>query len=324
MFVIEFLETVGLSFASQMKEIFLGENSRLWWGWLLLTYPIIGACVGVYELKKTGQAITPKSVFNFVFPPKIYKSASLLNDFSIVLSLYILYAFVLLLFKGIESKAIVGKMMQFSRTDILDQVNLGGYRKSITAGIGVHLFFTFLVILAYDFGFTMLHYAFHRFPFLWRFHRVHHSAEHLTPLTVARFHLVEYVLIKIVEGFTLGLIFGLFYFLLPDAIDIYKVFGLSLFGILFSSIGVFRHSHIWISYGPLSYIFCSPAMHQIHHSKEERHLDKNLSQIFSFWDYMLGTLYIPKEREYFAVGLAGEEDWNFRHKRKSLGLHFKV
>ncbi|MBC7740948.1 MAG: sterol desaturase family protein [Bdellovibrionaceae bacterium] len=319
------IQSFGMTFLNQMKEVFLGENSRLWWAWLILAFPAIGALVGAYELKKGGQPITVRTLFRFVFPKEIYKSASFKNDVIIVFSLYVLYALIIFLVAGAESKVIVGKMIQFFGTsDLMDRLQVSSYKKSLTLNLGTHLFFTFLVILAYDFGFTMLHYAFHKFPFLWRFHKVHHSAEHLTPLTVARFHLVEYVIMKVVEGLTLGFIFAIFFYLLPKGVDMYKVFGLSIFGIMFSSIGVFRHSHIWISYGFMNYIFSSPAMHQIHHSKEERHIDKNLAQIFSFWDYLLGTLYVPKTREIFAVGLAGEEGWNEAQKRKALLTHLKA
>ncbi len=325
MAILESIQAMSANFLAQLKENFLGENSRLWWAWLVIAFPLIGAIVGAYELKKSRQAVTIKGLFNFVFPKEIYKSASFKNDLIIVFSLYATYAIILFLIGGAESKVIIGKMIHFfSSSDIMDQLKLGGFKKAATLNLGLHLFFTFLVILVYDFGFTMLHYAFHKIPFLWRFHRVHHSAEHLTPFTVARFHLVEYILMKAVEGLTIGFIFAIFYYILPKGVDMYKVFGLSLFAILFSAIGVFRHSHIWISYGFMNYIFCSPAMHQIHHSKEPRHIDKNLSQIFSFWDYFLGTLYVPKTRETFAVGLSDEEGWNAKQKRKALFLHFKA
>ena len=310
-------------FLGQMKFLFLSEDSRLWWGWILLTYPVLGMFVGFIEMRRAKEPITAKGLWQFVFPATIYKSASFRNDILIVLALYIGYSLILGLFSNLEAKSIIGKLIEASKSDTITNSFAGPYKGTVPASLPVHLFFTFLVIVAYDFGFTMLHFAFHRVPFLWNLHKVHHSAEHLTPLTVARFHLGEYVLQKISEGFTLGLIFGIFFYLLPESINIYKVFGLSIFGILFSSIGVFRHSHIWISYGPLNSIFCSPAMHQIHHSTEARHLDKNFSQIFSIWDRLLGSLYLPKGREKFNVGLADEKDWNNGSWKKFMGIHLK-
>src|SRR2546426_736232 len=66
-----------------------------------------------------------------------------------------------------------------------------------------------------------------------------------------------------------------------------------------------RHSHVWLSYGPvLSRIFISPAQHQIHHSVDPRHVDRNFGGIFAIWDALFGTLYVPRTRETLTVGLA--------------------
>ncbi len=64
-----------------------------------------------------------------------------------------------------------------------------------------------------------------------------------------------------------------------------------------------RHSNIWLSYGPiLSRIIISPAQHQIHHSTDEKHFNKNYGEMFALWDWMFGTLYVPKEREILHFG----------------------
>jgi sterol desaturase/sphingolipid hydroxylase (fatty acid hydroxylase superfamily) len=71
--------------------------------------------------------------------------------------------------------------------------------------------------------------------------------------------------------------------------------------------GTLRHSHIWFSYGPqLEKFFISPAMHQIHHSAERRHFDKNLGYHLAIWDRLAGTLHIPEGREIFALGIGPE------------------
>jgi sterol desaturase/sphingolipid hydroxylase (fatty acid hydroxylase superfamily) len=47
---------------------------------------------------------------------------------------------------------------------------------------------TILLFLAYELGYWLNHYLSHRIPFLWEFHKVHHSATVLTPLTNFRVH----------------------------------------------------------------------------------------------------------------------------------------
>ena len=59
---------------------------------------------------------------------------------------------------------------------------------------------------------------------------------------------------------------------------------------------------MWLSWGkPLSYLFISPGMHQIHH--DPKRLNKNYGEVFALWDWMFGTLYIPQGRETFEIGL---------------------
>ena len=73
-----------------------------------------------------------------------------------------------------------------------------------------------------------------------------------------------------------------------------------------------RHSHIWLAWPPwLGRIFGSPANHQFHHSLEERHINKNFGFMFALWDWIFGTLYLPRERETFRIGLSDEEDGDY-------------
>ena len=69
-----------------------------------------------------------------------------------------------------------------------------------------------------------------------------------------------------------------------------------------------RHSHIWVSYPRwLSYILISPAQHQIHHSIDEKHWDRNMGLIFAFWDWVFGTLYVPDGYEKLEYGVKRDE-----------------
>ena len=52
---------------------------------------------------------------------------------------------------------------------------------------------TVLELLAYEFGYWASHYAFHRIPALWEFHKVHHSAEVMSTFTEMRQHPVEII-----------------------------------------------------------------------------------------------------------------------------------
>lgn len=52
----------------------------------------------------------------------------------------------------------------------------------------------------------------------------------------------------------------------------------------------------------------SPAAHQIHHSTNPKHFDKNFGGAFAFWDWMFGTLHVPHDkREVHEVGLTDDQ-----------------
>ena len=55
-----------------------------------------------------------------------------------------------------------------------------------------------------------------------------------------------------------------------------------------------QHSQVWIAFtGWLGRLFMSPAHHQIHHSSNPAHFNKNLGSCLALWDWMFGTLHVP-------------------------------
>jgi hypothetical protein len=165
-------------------------------------------------------------------------------------------------------------------------------------------------VLAMDLGLFLAHYLQHRVPVLWEFHKVHHSAQVLTPLTAYRMHPVDDVLAMSLSGLFAGVVLGTFNFLQPGNAGAATVLGLNAALFLYYASGYnLRHSHVWLSYGSvLSRVFISPAQHQIHHSKAPQHFDKNFGFIFAFWDVWFGSLYVPRAKEHIEVGLPDRED----------------
>ena len=169
-----------------------------------------------------------------------------------------------------------------------------------------------LMILS-DLVYFISHYLMHKIPLLWTFHQVHHSAEVLTPISVARVHPVEHLFQAVVRALWGGIGAGLYTSASDLQITIGTLFGINVVSFLFLSFAYnLRHSHIWFSYGPvLSWLLVSPAQHQIHHSRDPKHHDKNFGLVFSFWDALFGSLYIPRTRETLTYGLAGVPSGKF-------------
>jgi sterol desaturase/sphingolipid hydroxylase (fatty acid hydroxylase superfamily) len=178
----------------------------------------------------------------------------------------------------------------------------------VHAPAGVVLIVTALVELAMlELGYWLGHYLMHRTPALWEFHKVHHSAEVLTPLTEWRQHPVEMVLIPNIISMTVGAGYAVLWIVFGAAQPA-TLFGVNIFLLMFTMTTLhLRHSHVWLPFtGILGCLLQSPAHHQIHHSTNPKHFDKNLGFGLSIWDWAFGTLWIPAKREHLEFGIGDE------------------
>jgi sterol desaturase/sphingolipid hydroxylase (fatty acid hydroxylase superfamily) len=183
---------------------------------------------------------------------------------------------------------------------------IGGLALGTSAG---SIVYTVGFFIAYDFGRFVAHSLLHDVPLLWDFHKVHHSAEVLTPLTSYRTHPVDLFVMASVPNVTTGLVTGVAWYLCDGQIGFHTFLGLHAGIALFNLIGNLRHWQVWISFGPvLNRWLISPAHHQIHHSREARHIGMNRGFELAIWDRLLGTLYVPMREESFALGLGDGTD----------------
>jgi sterol desaturase/sphingolipid hydroxylase (fatty acid hydroxylase superfamily) len=71
---------------------------------------------------------------------------------------------------------------------------------------------------------------------------------------------------------------------------------------------VVRHTNMEMSYGPvLNRIFLCPYYHQLHHSIDPKHYDRNYGLLLSVWDRIFGTLAVPQPGQHFTFGLSNNE-----------------
>ena len=143
------------------------------------------------------------------------------------------------------------------------------------------------VIILSDFIIYWGHRLQHKIGFLWRFHKVHHSATHMDWLAAHREHPIDSI-------YTIGLI-NLPAFLLGFPLD-------TLAGVIaFRGIwAIYIHSNVRFSIGPLKYLIGSPALHHWHHD-----LDRdagNYANISPIMDILFRTYTCPdKEPEKFGI-----------------------
>lgn len=187
-------------------------------------------------------------------------------------------------------------------------------------GTGALVALSACLLLAYDFGTYLTHRLSHSVPVLWAFHRVHHSAETLNPLTVQRKHPVYDMLAIVTDCIVVAPIQAVILVMWGAAASNVTVawtnFGFGIFAYAASSL---RHTHIWLSFGPaVGRVLVSPALHQIHHSRAQRHWDRNYGEVLAVWDWLFGTLYLPRQREELEFGLAGEAEQPHRNLGSAL------
>ena len=190
-----------------------------------------------------------------------------------------------------------------------------------TASIGVRALYTLLFFVAYDLGRWLAHTALHDVPPLWEFHKVHHSAEVLTPITAFRVHPVDLLITLSVPALTTAPVVGLFAYLYPAALNAYSFLGLNLVIGLSGLIANLKHWQVWFTYGPLDGWWISPAHHQIHHSADPKHWGRNRGFELGIWDRWYGTLHIPaRENEIGKLGLGDGSDGEWHSVRR---LYFR-
>lgn len=157
---------------------------------------------------------------------------------------------------------------------------------------------TLIAFVLNDFFRFAHHFLMHKVPFLRELHRTHHSALVLTPLTLFRAHPLEALLASFRNILSLGTTLALFSFLSQKPIHGWDILGVNIFGFLFNGLlANLRHSPVPISFGLLEYLFISPRMHQVHHSNNPKHWNKNYGVALALWDQLVGSYYRPSREE---------------------------
>jgi len=188
-----------------------------------------------------------------------------------------------------------------------------GSSPSLESNLPWMLLYSLVTLLCYDFAFFITHYSFHKIPALWVLHKVHHSAEVLTPLTRYREHFLAGPIWAFNTAIGYGVASGLFAYLFNGDITEATLLNIGFFALLFGFTGSLRHYHVQMHYPVwLSKWLHSPAMHHVHHSYLEKHWDKNFSVITSLWDRLFGTLYVPEKDEYTPWGIGEKEQPRYR------------
>lgn len=154
---------------------------------------------------------------------------------------------------------------------------------------------TFFIVLDFVQWFT--HVLLHKFPVLWRFHKVHHSVKEMGFAAHLRYHWMENILYKPLKTFGVMVLGGFE----PEQAFIVHFAAIA--------IGHFNHANIKITWGILKYIFNNPVMHLYHHSYTlpEGKYGVNFGISLSIWDYLFKTNYIPEDSGTIELGFPKDD-----------------
>ena len=177
-----------------------------------------------------------------------------------------------------------------SLTALAATTSLDGIRKGIASQPVLLQFFEIMFLT--DLVQYWFHRTFHRIPWLWKFHSVHHSAQAMDWLAGSRMHIVEVILMR---GTTTLPMYVMGFAEAPLYAYIFFVYLLS----------VFIHANLRINFGVLNYIIATPKFHHWHHGLEEEAIDVNFAIHFPVIDMVFGTFHMPKNRWPEGYGIGG-------------------
>jgi len=265
---------------------------------------VISALYFARQRHRRGRKIRPRTILRALFPKRILQSRSNQADigylFFNVFVFGVVFGWTILSYQFISNGIIAALVAIFGPTT-----------PSTLSPVFTRSVVTAMLFLAYELGYWFNHWLSHKVPLLWEFHKVHHSAEVLTPLTNFRVHPVYTFIFANILAFSAAVANGFGNFLFGDTAYQYAFSDTNIILVLFIHTYVhLQHSHMWISFrGVLGRVLVSPAHHQVHHSADPKHFNKNFGSCLALWDWMFGTLYVPeKEREKLSFGFADNPD----------------
>ena len=296
------------SFLNETFQQFFLPQKRLFYGYLILAVLIsfIWAILKKFPFKR---------LIFLLFSKKVLWSDSAKADYKLfIINRIIFFLINPLLISQLFIASIIYEFLHFQ-----NYLSLGIF-SNLSQGFVV-LLFTVTFFLFDDFSKFWIHRMMHKIPLLWNFHKVHHSATTLNPMTIFRTHPIEGLLFALRVSIVQGTCISTFIFLFGDKVDLLTIFGVNIFVLVFHATGSnLRHSHIRIRYWKwMEYLLISPAQHHIHHSTYKKHFNKNYGVALAIWDWIYGTLHLSENRV-CKFGLLND---NMSNKHSLYSLYFE-
>ena len=277
----------------------------------------IGFAYWVYLRQANGKPAQERSFLRFLLPKHVWSHPSAWLDLR--------YFFFNQIFGKMLSFALIAATLNYTFQWASGGLNLLEAAKAAPetslSRFALSFAYMFVVIGCVDFVSYVLHYLQHKVPFLWEFHKVHHSLEVMHPISNYREHPIDNVAYALGTGAAYGLTMGSAHSLFGYLPSMPELLGVPLLMFAFNILGYnLRHSHVWLRWpGRWAMVFPSPAHHHVHHSCHPDHIDKNFAFMFPLWDVLFRTYHLPDTDKDVKFGISETYESEFN---SCLQLYF--
>ncbi len=219
---------------------------------LLFNEFLLLLAIGAFGLLLIMEAVKPYRAVN----KRIQRASVVTNSTAFIFNNIILTA--------LRASSLFFIAQQFSGFGLLNGVEGGPFKWLLT-------------FLLFDLMMYCWHAATHRYEFLWRFHKIHHSDKTVNVTTGFRFHVFDLFIEILVKCL----------FVIVIGVEAYLVLAIELIEMLFI---FFHHSNVAFRHETeIAEVFITPSLHRTHHSALRSEHDSNYGIVLSIWDRMFGT-----------------------------------
>lgn len=208
---------------------------------------------------------------------------------------YVFFNFFLFSLVGYNALSNVGVQLFNDGLATVDMENIVAIE---VGSLPVWLQFVIMFVIA-DFIQWNIHRMLHRVPWLWEFHKVHHSVKEMGFAAQFRFHFVETIVYKSLQYIPLAMIgFGIEQFFVVHMLGVF--------------IGHLNHANLNWDYGIFKYVLNNPKMHLWHHARklpDGHSYGVNYGLSLSIWDYIFGSAHVPYHDADLELGFPGDENF---------------
>ncbi|MGD8207090.1 MAG: sterol desaturase family protein, partial [Thiohalocapsa sp.] len=167
-----------------------------------------------------------------------------------------------------------------------------------------------VTFVLFDLWMYAWHRANHRIPFLWRFHRVHHTDPAMDSTTALRFHPGEIVFSTLLNCLVIAAL-GM------------SLAQLAVYKTVMVAVILFHHSNVRLAEPvdlALRGLIVPPSMHRVHHSHLREETDSNYGTVFSFWDRLFRSFRTRASYRDIRFGIGSYDTAPWQHPLRLLTL----